>query len=113
MADQVLLDFKSRYRATTVRRFSKEGAPQDGKPFFDLYTLPKIVETKPPILHRVTAAEVKRPDMIAYNVYGDVSLFWAIAWRNGWLLPIRDVRVGEMVICPAVEDVLAALQNSS
>ncbi len=113
MADQILLDFKSRYRATTVRRFDDATANQDGKPYFDLFKFPNIVETKPTVLHRVTAGEVGRPDTVSFIVYGDPNLFWAIAWRNGWLLPLRDITVGEMLICPALEDILAALQNAS
>lgn len=111
MADTILLDLKSRYRNTLVHR-AEDTSRAAGKPFFDLWKPPRIKETKPPTLVRVTARYVRRPDLIAADVYGDPTLYWVIALRNGHLLPIRDLEVGKMMFVPALEDVMAGLQTS-
>lgn len=107
MADTILLDLKSRYRASLVHRDE-----DTGKPYFDLWRVPRIRETKPPTIVRVTARYRYRPDLLAYDVYGDVSLFWVIAVRNGILFPLRDMEVGKVLFAPAQEDVMAGLQSS-
>lgn len=107
MADAIFLDLKSRYRNTLVHRFSGTN-----KPYFDLWDPPKIKETKSPSIIRVTARYVRRPDLVAYDVYGDVNLYWVIALRNNIMLPIRDLIIGSVLICPAIEDVMAGLQGS-
>lgn len=111
MADTILLDLKSRYRNTLVHR-AEATSRIAGKPFFDLWVPPRIKETKPPTIVRVTARYAKRPDLIASDVYGDVTLYWVIAIRNGLMLPILDLEVGRMIIVPAMEDVMAGLQAS-
>lgn len=107
MADSILLDLKSRYRATAVHR--DETAK---KPFFDVWRPPRIKETVPPSIIRVTARYKNRPDLVAYDVYGDVTLYWVIAIRNNIQFPMRDLAIGQVLFVPALEDVMAGLQAS-
>lgn len=93
-------------------QFDPDGVIANGRPFFGIWKPPRIVETKPTINHRVVSDEVNRPDLVSWRVYEDPSLFWVIALRNGLLLPITDMQIGQMLICPNIEDVQAGLQNA-
>lgn len=86
--------------------------------FFGSWRPPQIIETKPPIRHKVTAEERTRPDLVSYRVYGDPTLFWAIAMRNNMLLPLTELAEfaddpRKVLLCPQMDDVQRALQNSS
>lgn len=105
------LSFRSRYRGTRLK-FDRTGRLAEGRPFFGLWSPPVIIETKPTITHRVVSDEVTRPDLVSWRVYEDPTLFWVIALRNGFLLPITDMRPGQLLICPNIEDVMAGLQNA-
>lgn len=107
MPDTLLLDLKSRYRNTNVHRDETTK-----KPFFDLWNPPRIRETKPPTIVRVNARYLYRPDLIASDIYGDPTLFWVVAIRNGITFPMRDIRAGQVLYVPALEDVMAGLQES-
>lgn len=102
------LPLRSRYRAT---RLYFDYALQTT--YFGTWRVPPIVETKLPIYHTVVTDEIHRPDLIAYRVYGDPSMFWVIAYRNGILLPMADLTVGTVLTCTHPDDVTAALSLSS
>jgi len=97
----------SRYRNTRV--FSDSS----GKVFYGTWRSPKIRQTKLPYIHIVAIEELKRPDLISYRVYQDPSMFWAIAVRNNIFMPMRDLTPGMTLMCPHVDDISAALSESS
>lgn len=108
MADRVLLSSRSRYLNTKVRRDA-----DTKEVFFDIFKVPKIVETKPATTFRVTSRYLNRPDLIAHQVYNDVTMFWPIAIRNNILNPLTDMQIGQVLRIPNIEDVLAGLQRST
>jgi hypothetical protein len=109
MADLALQEQKdlpvmSRYRNTRLYE------DQDlGETYFGTWRAPRIIEAKPVTVHRVKPEEINRPDLIAHRLYGNSSLFWVIALRNNLLLPLRDLAVGQALICPHLDDVTRAL----
>jgi hypothetical protein len=105
--DAVTLSPVSRYRNTRVLKDLTSRMI-----FFGVWRPPPIQTTLPEIIHMVTAEETGRPDLIAYRVYGNSSLFWAIALRNNIIFPLRDIRAGQRLFCPASEDVASALTRS-
>jgi hypothetical protein len=112
-ASEVRISLRSRYRNTRVKKDA-----ETGEVFFAIWRPPSIQETKPPKKHRIAPDELDRPDLIATREYGDPSLFWAIALRNNLILPFIDVRKRlsegrHILIIPHIDDVMAALQNSS
>lgn len=84
-----------------------------GKTYFGVWRAPEIVERRSPTLYKVRPDEPHRPDLISYRVYGNVTLFWAIAVRNAILLPMKDITTGMTLVCPHIEDVLAAMAESN
>lgn len=116
-AQEIRLDLLSRYRNTRVWQadFPDRG---DKTVFFGTWRPPPIIETKPPIRHKVLAEEMFRVGLISYRVYGDPNLFWAIAMRNNLLLPLVEIQAFAMdprkvLLCPQLDDIHRALQNSS
>lgn len=83
-----------------------------GETYFGVWRPPSIVERNPVSIHVVKPEERYRPDLIAYRVYGNPSLFWAIAIRNNILLPMRDMENGQSLICPNLDDVMEAIGAS-
>lgn len=98
----------SRYRNT--RLYEDRDLAQT---YFGVWRVPNIRATKPESIHRVSPDEKCRPDLIAFHVYGNPSLFWAIAIRNGILLPIRDITIGQVLVCPHLDDIMASLLASA
>lgn len=50
----------------------------------------------------ITAAYEYRPDLLAYDLYGDASLWWVFAMRNPNVLknPINDFFAGQKILLP-------------
>jgi len=71
-----------------------------------------VFETRQPTLWKVEADEAGRPDLLAYRLYKDSTLWWAICIRNNLFFPLIDLRAGMTVICPHVEDVIAGLNSA-
>jgi hypothetical protein len=113
---EVRLDFTSRYRNT--RLFQGDFDRGNKIVFFGTWRPPLIIETKPPIRHKMGPDEANRPDLISYRVYGDPALFWAIAMRNNLMLPMVDLQEfiddpKKVLLCPQLDDIQRALQVSS
>lgn len=108
MADtgSVELSILSRYRRTDVLQESAQS-----ELFFDTWVPPEILRRSEPTIHVVTEEEVGRPDLIAFRVYGDSDMFWAIAIQNENQIfnPLRDMVVGQRLTVPHKDDVIAAL----
>jgi hypothetical protein len=116
-AREIRLDLLSRYRNTRPFQADFEGRG-DKVVFFGTWRPPQIIETKPPIRHKVLVDEATRPDLISFRVYGDVTLFWAIAMRNNLLLPLVELQEFQqdprrVLLCPQMDDIQRALENSS
>lgn len=111
-AKTIRLHPTSRYRNTRVYSDTKSSDDPTTVVFFGTWRPPRIVETRPPIQHWVAPDEIHRPDLISFRVYGNPELFWAIAMRNNWMLPIADIQVGRMLLCPHLDDIQQALNSS-
>lgn len=53
---------------------------------------------------RLTERYVGRLDLLSYNVYGTVDMWWLIAERNDIEFPIDEMYVGQILIVPSVGD---------
>jgi hypothetical protein len=98
----------SRYRNTRVYKDMTLN-----QVYFGSWKPPKIIEKLPVTLHIVVADEMHRPDLISFRVYARSDFFWAIALRNGVIMPVVDLAIGQSLVCPHIEDVLASLSTSS
>mgnify|MGYP001500435994 CR=1 FL=1 len=103
----VQMDVMSRYRNTRLYIDATQTV------FFGTWKAPDIRQFRQPTIYTVSPEELRRPDLIAYRVYGDPSLFWAIAARNNIFMPLKDIQVGQVLVCPHMDDVSAALTRAS
>ena len=53
----------------------------------------------------ITTVYEYRPDLLAYDLYGDAGLWWAFALRNPGTLkdPVFDMRIGARIFLPKKE----------
>ena len=98
----------SRYRNTRLYRDMTMN-----QVYFGSWRPPKVIERLATTIHIVVADELHRPDLISFRIYSRSDLFWAIALRNGILMPITDLVQGQSLQCPHVEDVMSALGVAS
>ncbi len=56
-----------------------------------------------------------RPDLLAFDLYQDVKLWWVFAQRNRSILkdPIYDFSPGTTIFCPARANIDAALSTTA
>ena len=59
--------------------------------------LPHNLDT---VIRLVDERYVNRPDLLAFDVYGDPDLFWVIAVRNGLQDPVFDFKLNELYVIP-------------
>lgn len=104
----VPISSSSRYRRTRIYKDMDLN-----QVYFGTWRVPDVTERLATTIHVVAPDEIRRLDLVSYRVYKRADLFWAIAIRNGILLPMIDVQVGQSLICPHIEDVMAALGSAS
>ncbi len=111
----VRLPRKSRYLNTVLLQSKVASRDNRSLVFFGRWEPPEVLETRPTSFYQVQIDEANppRPDMIAYRVYGDTSLFWPLALRNGIRCPLRDVTPGQVLVVPNLIDVQEALSRAA
>lgn len=59
----------------------------------------------------VTSPYMHRPDLLSFDLYGDVGYWWVFAVRNKSVLkdPIYDLIPGRTIYIPKIETIRAAL----
>lgn len=59
----------------------------------------------------ITNLYMHRPDLLAYDVYGDSQLWWVFAVRNKDVLkdPVYDFIPGQIIYIPQLESIKKAL----
>ena len=98
----------TRYQANRSRQFY---IAEDKK-----YNMPPVemLVFKPSnsdVVHVVTKAEQFNPDLIAYNFYGDETLYWVILMANSIMDPFTDLAAGTNIRIPNkyVVDVMSTM----
>lgn len=61
----------------------------------------------------ITTLYMHRPDLLAYDLYGDSNLWWVFTVRNKDILkdPIYDFVPGQVIYLPQLESIRKALGN--
>jgi hypothetical protein len=59
----------------------------------------------------ITSLYMHRPDLLAYDVYGDSQLWWVFAVRNKDVLkdPVYDFVPGQVIFLPKLETIKNAI----
>jgi hypothetical protein len=80
------------------------------KGYLDVMSWRKIPAQADDILFTVTNSYENRPDLLAFDLYGDVNLWWVFAVRNPAVLkdPVFDLRAGVKIYLPK----MSAMKNT-
>ena len=55
--------------------------------------------------YRIESADIMRPDLISYKIYGVIDYWWLLMMINGIQNPLKDMVVGELIQIPNVLDI--------
>lgn len=79
--------------------------------YLDLLTLRDIPNQVDDILFEVTQQYNYRPDLLAYDLYNDVSLWWVFAVRNKDVIkdPVFDMIAGQKIYLPKLSTLTKVL----
>ncbi len=74
----------------------------------DFRNIPDNVDDVPWV---VTAPYMHRPDLLAYDLYGDAGYWWVFAVRNKNAIkdPVYDLVPGKTIYLPKLENIKAAI----
>jgi hypothetical protein len=79
--------------------------------YLDVMTLRTLPSQKDDILFTVTAQYENRPDLLAYDLYNDVNLWWVFAVRNRSTIkdPTFDLVAGIQIYLPKLSTIRSSL----
>lgn len=77
----------------------------------DIADIPHIPAAETDVLYQIDSIYENRPDLLAYDLYGDSALWWIFAVRNPGIIkdPIFDFVPGTIIYVPKKESVISAL----
>lgn len=70
--------------------------------FLDVAQVPDIPKYNSDVLYEIDAIYMHRPDLLAYDLYGNVNLWWVFSVRNPNVLqdPVFDFIPGTTIYVP-------------
>jgi len=79
--------------------------------YLGVLTYRQIPAERDDILFNVTKNYEHRPDLLAYDLYGDVNLWWVFAVRNPSVIndPIYSMKSGLHIYLPKITTIKTAL----
>ncbi len=79
--------------------------------FLDVMQYRSITKKPDDVSYVINSVYKYRPDMLAYDLYGDVNLWWVFAVRNPNVIkdPLFDFRPGVTIYIPKKETLVADL----
>ena len=79
--------------------------------FMDVATIPSIPIDPKDVQYQIDAIYKQRPDLLAYDLYGDPKLWWVFAIRNPNVIqdPIYDFEPGVTIYIPQKQNLVASL----
>lgn len=79
--------------------------------YLDVINFRDIPSESDDILFEVTKNYEYRPDLLAYDLYSDVNLWWVFSVRNKNILhdPVFDMAAGTKIYLPKITTIKAAL----
>jgi hypothetical protein len=84
------------------KRTSPYYITQQGTSYLDVMTWRTVPAEVDDILFTVTASYENRPDLLAFDLYNDVDLWWVFSARNPSILkdPVFDLKPGIKIYLP-------------
>jgi hypothetical protein len=79
--------------------------------FLDVWSAKTIPAAVTDAVYQIDSAYVRRPDLLAHDMYKDSSLWWVFAVRNPDVLkdPVFDFTPGRIIYVPTLATVKSAL----
>ena len=96
--DNPIKDEQSRYSLDTVYKF----AVDETLKFFGTHQNIEIPLTTEDTFHTTTSAEIGRLDLIAFEEYDNVKLWWVIARANDIKDPLFEPKAGTVIRIPSI-----------
>jgi alpha-L-fucosidase len=80
-------------------------------PFMDVLTYRPITKKDSDVTYTIDTVYAYRPDMLAYDLYGDSGLWWVFAIRNPNTItdPVFGFTAGTVIYIPTKETLTADL----
>lgn len=96
--------------ATYSKNSPYYGTSQFG-PFLDILQYRGIPKNTGDVEYQIDSIYNRRPDLLAYDLYGDAALWWVFASRNPNVLvdPLFDFYTGQVILIPTKETLVSAL----
>lgn len=84
--------------------------PVFGK-FLDIASFPAIPKLVDDVLFQVNQTYQYRPDLLAFDLYGDANLWWVFALRNPNNIqdPVFDMKIGNRIYLPKKETITSII----
>ena len=79
--------------------------------FLDVANIPKIPMDPSDVKYQIDAIYKNRPDLLAYDLYGDSKLWWVFAVRNPDIIqdPVYDFVPGVTITVPQKKNLVSSL----
>lgn len=79
--------------------------------FLDVANIPQLPVDASDVQYQIDVIYNGRPDLLAFDLYGDPSLWWVFSVRNPNVLqdPIFDFRPGVIIFVPQQKNLTTAL----
>lgn len=79
--------------------------------FLDVASIPSIPIDAKDVSYQIDIIYKFRPDLLAYDLYGDPGLWWVFAVRNPNVLqdPIFDFQAGVIIYVPQKQNLITSL----
>ena len=96
--------------ATYSKSSAYFGTGQFGQ-FLDVLEYRSIPKNASDVEYKIDAVYKHRPDMLAYDLYGDAKLWWVFTSRNPNVLkdPVFDFVPGQTIFIPKKETLVSTL----
>lgn len=79
--------------------------------FLDIANIPQVPIVATDVAYEIDVIYKHRPDLLAYDLYGDPALWWVFALRNPNVIqdPIYDFEPGVTIYIPQKQNLVTAL----
>jgi hypothetical protein len=96
---------------TTYNQTSPYYSTSISNGYLDVINFRDITANTDDVLYEVTSNYHNRPDLLAYDLYGDVNLWWVFAVRNKSIIkdPTFDLIAGIKIYLPRLENIKTSI----
>lgn len=97
--------------ATSYKNSSPYAGTKNFGPFLDVLQYRPITKKPDDVTYQINNMYKYRPDVLAYDLYGDSALWWVFVARNPNVLkdPIFDFKPGVVIYIPKKETLVTDL----